>query len=142
MAKASPTPARYWLVKSEPDSYGWSQLVAEKKAAWTGVRNYTARINLRAMQKGDPVFYYHSNVGKEIVGLAEVTKTAYSDPTADEGDWSCVDLKPVKPLKKAVTLEQMKTDPILKDILVVRNSRLSVMPITAAEAARILKLSA
>ncbi len=140
MAKASPSPARFWLVKSEPESYSWSQFVAEGKSAWTGVRSFAARLHLRAMKKGDRVFFYHSNVGKEIVGIAEVTKEAYSDSTAEAGDWSAVDLKASKPLRRPVSLTAMKTDPVLKNIELIRQSRLSVLPVTAAEAARILKL--
>lgn len=140
MAKAPSSPARFWLVKSEPESYGWSQFVAEGKSAWTGVRSFAARLHLRAMKKGDQVFFYHSNVGKEIVGTAEVAKEAYPDPTADEGDWSAVDLKALKPLRKPVSLAVMKADPALKNIELIRQSRLSVLPVTDAEAARILKL--
>ena len=130
----------YWLVKSEPDSYAWDTFVKDGKTAWTGVRNFAARLNLRAMKKGDAVFFYHSNVGKEVVGVAEVVKEAYPDPTAKEGDWSCVDLKQVKPLAKAVTLEQIKTDAVLKEMALVKQSRLSVMPVTAAQAKQLLKL--
>ena len=135
-------PKQYWLVKQEPDSYSWDTFVKDGSTAWTGVRNFQARNNLRAMKKGDFVFYYHSNVGKEIVGLAKVTKEAYPDTTADEGDWSAVDLAPVKPVKKAVTLEQMKSDPILKNMALVRNSRISVTPVTPEQANRISDLSA
>ncbi len=140
MAKSKPTP-HYWLVKQEPDAYGWDKFVADGSAAWTGVRNFAARLNLRAMKKGDRVFYYHSNIGKEIVGIAEVSREAYADPTATEGDWSCVDLVPLKPLKKSVSLGQMKADQALAQIGLIRQSRLSVMPVTAAEAARILALA-
>ena len=132
---------QYWLAKSEPESYSWEMLVKDGSTSWTGVRNFQARNNLRAMKKGDVVFYYHSNVGKEIVGLARVTKEAYPDTTADEGDWSAVDLAPAKPVKKPVTLEQMKSDPILKNMAVVRNSRISVTPVTAEQAARISEIS-
>src|SRR3954465_8299393 len=103
----------YWLVKQEPESYSWTDFVKDGKTAWTGVRNFAARLNLRAMKKGDSVFYYHSNTGKEIVGLARVTREPYSDPTATEGDWTAVDLAPVKALKKPVGLDAMKTDKIL-----------------------------
>ena len=142
MAKAPSSSSRSWLVKSEPESFSWSQFVAEGRTAWTGVRSFAARLHLRAMKKGDQVFFYHSNVGKEIVGLAEVSKEAYPDPTADEGDWTAVDLKPVKPLRKPVPLTLMKVDPALKKIELIRQSRLSVLPVTAAEAARIIKLGA
>lgn len=142
MAKAPTSPARYWLVKSEPDAFSWSQFVTDGRTAWTGVRSFAARLHLRAMKKGDQVFFYHSNVGKEIVGLAEVAKEPYADPTADEGDWTAVDLKPVRPLRKPVPLTMMKADATLKKIELIRQSRLSVLPVTAAEAARILKLGA
>lgn len=134
-------PKQYWLVKQEPDSYSWDTFVKDGSTAWTGVRNFQARNNLRAMKKGDVVFYYHSNVGKEIVGLAKVAKEAYADPSADEGDWSAVDIVPVKLIKKSVALEQMKTDAVLKNMALVRNSRISVTPVTEEEAARILKLA-
>lgn len=132
----------YWLVKQEPDSYSWDNFVKDGKTAWTGVRNFAARLNLRAMKKGDTVFYYHSNIGKEIVGLARVLKEAYPDPTATEGDWSCVDLEPVKPLKKPVTLDTMKADKILKEMKLVKQSRLSVSPVTKEQYTRIMELSA
>jgi predicted RNA-binding protein with PUA-like domain len=131
----------YWLVKQEPESYSWSAFVKDGKAAWTGVRNFAARLNLRAMKKGDQVFYYHSNTGKEIVGVARVTKEAYLDPTASEGDWSAVDLAPVKPLKKQVGLEVIKADKILKEMKLVKISRLSVSPVTKEEFERIIELS-
>ena len=123
----------YWLVKSEPEAYSWSQLVKDGKTAWTGVRNFAARLNLRAMKKGDLVFFYHSVSDKQVVGLARVAKEFYPDATAEEGDWSCVDLEPVKPLKNPVTLETIKADKILKDMKLVKQSRLSVSPLTPAE---------
>jgi predicted RNA-binding protein with PUA-like domain len=142
MAKP-PSPApQSWLVKSEPESYSWKTFVADGKTAWTGIRSFAARMHLRAMKKGDRVFFYHSNVGKEIVGLAEVAKSGYPDPTADEGDWTAVDLLAGRPLKKPVTLDAMKADPVLKHIELIRQSRLSVLPVKPAEAARILKLGA
>ena len=131
----------YWLVKQEPDSYSWSNFVKDGKTAWTGVRNFAARLNLRAMKKGDRIFYYHSNVGKEIVGLARVLKEAYPDPTAEEGDWVCVDLASEKPLKKPVGLDVMKADKILKDMKLVKQSRLSVSPVTKEQFDRVLELS-
>jgi predicted RNA-binding protein with PUA-like domain len=131
----------YWLVKQEPEAYSWEAFVKDGKTPWTGVRNFAARLNLRAMKKGDPVFYYHSQTGKEIVGLARVEKEAYPDPTATEGDWSCVDLAAVKPLKKPISLEALKADKILKDMKLVKISRLSVSPVTKAEYDRILQLS-
>jgi predicted RNA-binding protein with PUA-like domain len=131
----------YWLVKSEPDAYSWAQFVKDGRTAWTGVRNFAARINLRAMKKGDTVFYYHSGEGKEIVGLAKVTKEAYPDPTADEGDWSCVDLVADKPLKSPLTLQSIKADKNLKAMKLVKISRLSVSPVTKEEFDRIMELS-
>ncbi len=133
-------PAQFWLVKQEPETYPWSALVAEGKTAWTGVRNYQARNNLRTMQVGDLVLYYHSNVGKEVVGCARVQRTAYPDPTATEGDWSCVDLVPYRAFRQPVTLEQVKSDPVTQDILLVRHSRLSVMPIPEPAFRRIAEL--
>ena len=130
----------HWLVKQEPDAYAWSQFVADGKTAWTGVRNFQARNNLRAMKKGDLVLYYHSNIGKEVVGIANVVKEHYPDPTADEGDWSVVDLAPVKPLKTFVTLDALKADAVLKDIPLVKQSRLSVSPLTETQFKRVLGL--
>ena len=132
---------QYWLVKQEPDSYAWAAFVKDGHAAWTGVRNYQARNNLRAMSKGDPVFYYHSGDEKQVVGLARVDKAAYSDPTADEGDWSAVDLVPVKALTQPVSLKEIKSDKVLSEMLLVRNSRLSVVPVTKVQFEKILKLS-
>jgi predicted RNA-binding protein with PUA-like domain len=131
----------YWLVKSEPEAYSWAQLVKDGKTSWTGVRNFAARLNLRAMKKGDLVCFYHSVSEKQIVGLARVAKESYPDPTATEGDWSCVDLEPVKPLKSPVTLETLKSDPVLKAMKLLKQSRLSVSPLTSAEFARALELS-
>jgi predicted RNA-binding protein with PUA-like domain len=131
----------YWLVKQEPETYSWSDFVKDGKTAWTGVRNFAARLNLRAMKKGDEVFYYHSNTGKDIVGIAKVVKEAYPDPTADEGDWACVDLAPVKPLKNPVGLDVLKTDKILKEMKLVKIGRLSVSPVTKEQYERVLKLS-
>ena len=130
----------YWLAKSEPDAYAWETFLKDGRTAWTGVRNFAARNNLRAMKQGDRVFFYHSNVGKEIVGVAQVVKEAYPDATAEEGDWSCVDLKPLKALAAPVTLEQIKADAVLKEMALVKHSRLSVMPVTAGQAERVLKL--
>ena len=131
---------QYWLVKSEPDAYSWDEFVRDGRTAWTGVRNYAARLNLRAMQVGDEVLFYHSNVGKNIVGIAKVTKTAFPDTTADEDGWVAVELVPVAPLKNPVSLEQIKNTPALKDIALIRQSRLSVMPLKPAEFALIKKL--
>jgi predicted RNA-binding protein with PUA-like domain len=132
----------YWLVKSEPDVFSWDDLVKKgaKGEPWTGVRNHTAKLNLMAMQKGDRAFYYHSNEGKEIVGVAEVIKTAYPDPTAKEGPWVCVDIKGGAPFAKAVTLEDAKREPKLKEMALIRFSRLSVQPVTDAEWKLVCKL--
>jgi len=131
----------YWLAKSEPEAYAWSQLVKDGRTAWTGVRNFQARNNLRAMKKGDPVFFYHSVSEKQIVGIAKVAKEFYPDATAEEGDWSCVDLAPVKGLVKPVTLETIKTDKILQDMPLVKQSRLSVTPLTKVQFERLLALA-
>ena len=131
---------KYWLVKVEPDAYSWADFVKDGKTAWTGVRNYQARNNLRAMQKGDPVFYYHSVTEKQVVGLARVEREAYPDPTASEGDWSAVDLTPVRPFARPVTLDTIKTDAVLKHILLVRHSRLSVSPLDETQFKRLLVL--
>jgi predicted RNA-binding protein with PUA-like domain len=131
----------YWLVKSEPESYAWSQLVTDSRTAWTGVRNYQARNHLRAMKSGDPVLFYHSVSEKEIVGIAKVVREAYPDPTAEEGDWSCVELAPVSPLARPVSLETIKGDKILEDMALVKNSRLSVTPLTQPQFSRVLGLA-
>lgn len=130
----------YWLVKSEPAAYAWSQFVKDGKAAWTGVRNFQARNNLRAMKAGDLVLFYHSVTDKQIVGIAHVVREFYPDATAAEGDWSCVDLAPVKPLAKPVSLEAIKTDKLLAGIPLVRQSRLSVSPLTKEQFTRVLAL--
>ncbi len=132
--------AAHWLVKSEPSVYSWDKFKTEKKAVWDGVRNFEARNNLRAMKKGDLVFFYHSNEGKEIVGIASVAKEAYADPTATEGDWSAVELTPKKALAASVTLATVKADKKLTDFALVRKSRISVIPVTEAEFARVLEL--
>jgi predicted RNA-binding protein with PUA-like domain len=131
----------YWLVKTEPSAYSWEQFVKDGRTAWTGVRNFQARINLRAMRLGDEVLFYHSVVGKAVVGIAKVTRDAYPDPTATEDGWVCVDLAPVKPLKSPVTLERIKSSPALKDVALLRQSRLSVMPVNSAEFKAIIGLS-
>jgi predicted RNA-binding protein with PUA-like domain len=131
----------YWVVKQEPESYSWSDFLKDGRTAWTGVRNYQARNNLQAMKKGDLVLYYHSVSEKQIVGVAKVAKEAYPDPTADEGDWKSVDLVPVKTLPRPVPLSAVKDDPLFKDALLVRNSRLSVSPLTAGQYARVFDLS-
>ena len=134
-------PKNYWLVKQEPSAYSWSSFVKEGATAWTGVRNFQSRNYLRAMKKGDRVFFYHSGEFREIVGLAKVEKEAYPDPTAGEGDWSCVDLAPVRPLKKPVALSTIKQDATLKGIALLRQSRLSVTPVSEAEFNRLLELA-
>src|SRR5438034_5629657 len=131
----------YWLLKSEPASYSWDDLVAEGKTSWTGVRNFTARNNLRSMRVGDEVLFYHSVTDKAVVGIAKVVRAAYPDPTAKEGDWSTVDLTPLKPLRRPVTLHEIKSNPRLKEIVLVRQSRLSVMPLAESEFREILKMA-
>ena len=131
----------YWLVKSEPEAYAWSTLVKEGRTGWTGVRNFQARNNLRAMKTGDVVFYYHSGDEKSVVGLARVTREAYPDPTAAEGDWSAVDIVPVKAAAKPVPLAVIKADKVLKETALVRQSRLSVTPLTADQFKRLLALT-
>lgn len=133
-------PKQYWLVKQEPEAYAWSRFVTDGRTAWTGVRNFQARNNLRAMKTGDRVLYYHSVTDKSVVGIAQVEREAYPDPTADEGDWVCVDLVPVKPLRQSVSLEQLKADSLTKNLPLIRQSRLSVTPLSPDEFARILEL--
>ncbi len=132
-----------WLVKQEPSTYSWSDFVAEGRTAWTGVRNYTARNNLRKMQPGDEVLFYHSGDEKAVVGIAKVVRAPYSDPTATakEGDWSAVDLSPVKALARSVTLREIKCNSGLKQIPLVRQPRLSVMPLSAAEFRKIVAMA-
>ena len=122
----------YWLVKSEPSAYSWDQLVKDKSTAWEGVRNYAARIHLRAMKKGDLAFFYHSNEGMEVVGIAKITKEAYKDPTSPD-DWAAVDIAPIKKLKKTVTLAHVKMEKRLADMALIKLSRLSVQPVTEKE---------
>jgi len=131
----------YWLVKSEPESYSWTQFVKDGRTVWTGVRNFAARLHLRAMKVGDRVLFYHSGEGKDVVGLAKVVKAAYADPTAEEGDWSCVDLAPVKALTKPVTLSTIKGDKVLSTMRLVKESRLSVSPVSEAQFTRLLDLA-
>lgn len=131
----------HWLVKSEPETYSWAQLVKDRRTAWTGVRNFQARNNLRAMRAGDAVLFYHSGAGREIVGLAKVARAAYADPTAEDGDWACVDLAVDRPLGATVGLAAVKADALLKTMALVTNSRLSVQPVTAAQFRQILKLA-
>lgn len=133
MAKAT---RAYWLVKSEPDAFSWDQQVANGVEPWTGVRNHMAKANLKAMKTGDLAFFYHSNIGKEIVGVVEVVREAYPDPSVGpddpKGEWVCVDVKAVGPMPTPVTLAAIKADPELAELALVRQSRLSVMPIGAA----------
>ena len=131
---------QYWLVKSEPDTYSWDDLVRDGRTDWTGVRNYAARLHLKAMRPGDHVFFYHSNDGKAVVGIARVTKAACPDTTADEDGWVAVELAPASPLKKPVTLAQLKADATLKNMVFVRQGRLSVSPVTPAEFTKLKKL--
>ena len=123
----------YWMVKQEPETYSWDDFVRDGGTDWSGVRNYQARNNLRAMKPGDKVLFYHSGKGKEVVGLAEVTKAAYADPTADDEQWVAVDLKPVKPLANAVQLAAIRYDKRLSQLPLIRQSQLSVMPLTKDE---------
>lgn len=131
---------QFWLVKSEPEAYAWANFVAEGRTAWTGVRNFQARTNLRGMKKGDLVLFYHSGTDREVKGYARVTKAAYPDPTAAEGDWSCVDLAPIKSLKQPVALSAIKRSRPLKDLLLLKHSRLSVVPVTPEQYAALLQL--
>lgn len=131
---------QYWLVKSEPTTYSWDNFVRDGGTAWTGVRNNAARLHLKAMRRGDEVMFYHSNEGKCIVGIARVTKTAFPDSTADDEGWVAVELNPISALETPVTLAQIKADPALKKIELVRQSRLSVSPLRAAEFARIRQM--
>ena len=131
----------YWLVKSEPSTYGWDHLVKDKKTTWDGIRNFAARNHLKAMKKGDEVFFYHSNEGVEIVGIAKVTKEFFPEPGADDPKWVAVELEPYKKLKKPVTLAQVKADKRLANMALVRIGRLSVQPVTKEEWEIILDLS-
>lgn len=130
----------YFLVKSEPDAYSWDQLNEDGSTFWDGVRNYQARNNLKAMKKGDLLLYYHSNIGKEVVGVARVIKEYYQDPTTDDDRWVAVDIEPVEALKKPVTLKAIKEDSFLQDMALVKQSRLSVMPVKREEFDRIIEL--
>ncbi len=130
----------YFLVKSEPYKYAFEKLVADKRTTWDGVRNFEARNNLRAMKTGDLLLYYHSNEGKEIVGVAKVVREAYADPTAEDGDWSAVDIAPVKALAAPVSLATIREDKKLAEMQLLRRSRLSVVPVTATEFKRVLEL--
>lgn len=130
----------YWLVKSEPDAFSWDQQVQNGTEPWTGVRNALASNNLKAMKRGDRAFFYHSNIGKEIVGVVEVAREAYPDPTDETGRWACVDMKAVGPLPRPVTLAAIKAEPDLADLALVRMSRLSVMPVSDEHWAKLCRL--
>lgn len=132
----------YWLVKSEPDAWSWEQQVARgaKGEPWSGVRNFQARANLNAMKKGERAFFYHSNIGKEIVGIVEIIREAYPDPSDNTGKWTCVDVKATVALKNPIPLRAIKEDPKLKDMVLVKNSRLSVQPVSAEEWKYLCKL--
>jgi predicted RNA-binding protein with PUA-like domain len=132
---------KYWLVKQEPTAYSWEDFVKDGKTAWTGVRNFQARNNLRSMKAGDRVLFYHSVTDKAIIGEAEVLREAFSDPTATEGNWVAVELKPIKELRRRVSLEEIKRDKKLSQLALVRSPRLSVIPVTAGEYQAILALS-
>ena len=134
-------PRQYWLMKSEPDAYSWDDLVAEGEGTWDGVRNHRAANNLRAMQVGDEAFFYHSNVGLEIVGIARISKAGLSDPSDPEGKWAAVRVKPVRKLKRAISLKEIKADPKLAEIELIKLSRLSVAVITPEEWDYIIALS-
>ncbi len=132
---------RYWLMKSEPDAYSWDDLVAQKEGTWDGVRNYRARNNLAAMEVGDRAFFYHSNIGKEIVGIVEISVAGLADPTDDTGKWAAVKVRPVEKLARPVTLAEIKAEPTLQDSELIRQSRLSVAELRPAEWAKILDLA-
>jgi predicted RNA-binding protein with PUA-like domain len=136
-----PKESRKWLIKSEPDAYSFDDLIRDKQTNWTGVRNYAARNNLRDMKKGDELLYYHSNIGKSIVGIAKVVKEAYQDPTSEDPNWVCVDVAAVKKLKKEVSLEEIKLHPGLTSMDLVRLGRLSVQQVTAKEYDEVIKMS-
>ncbi len=128
----------YWLVKTEPEVYSWDMFAKDKKTFWDGVRNYQARNSMQAMKKGDHVIFYHTGDERQAVGIAEVVKEAYQDPTTDETAWVCVDLKPVRKLAQAVTLAEIKADPTMKDCGLVKNGRISVIPLTKEEFSRLV----
>lgn len=133
----------YWLLKSEPDAFSWDDLTAKGKKGepWTGVRNFTARNNMKAMQLGDLGFFYHSNIGKEVVGICEVIALAHPDPSDDTGKWQCVDVRAIERLPRPVTLADVKANPRLAEMALVKTSRLSVQPVTAAEWAEVCRMA-
>ncbi|GBQ37287.1 EVE domain-containing protein [Gluconacetobacter azotocaptans] len=130
----------YWLVKSEPDAFSWDEQVAHGVEPWTGVRNHQAKRNMMTMKRGDLAFFYHSNIGKEIVGVVEIVREAYPDPTAESGGWICVDVRAVGPMPRPVTLAAIKADPALADLALVRQSRLSVVPVSDAHWAHLCRM--
>ncbi|HNJ60843.1 MAG TPA: EVE domain-containing protein [Chitinophagales bacterium] len=132
---------KYWLMKSEPDVFSFDDLIAKGQEHWDGVRNYTARNNMQAMKVGDKAFFYHSNIGKEIVGIVKIVKEAYQDPTTDETRWVCVDVAPIKKLKNPVSLAAIKANPKLAEMKIIKQSRLSVIDVTKAEFDEILEMS-
>lgn len=134
-------PRQHWLIKSEPFKYSFDRLVADGSTTWDGVRNFEARNNLRAMKPGDLCLYYHSNEGKAVVGIAKVARAAYPDPTSRDGDWSAVDIEPVRPLPRPVTLEEMRSDRVLGKMAMFRRPRLSVVPVTKDEFDGVVELS-
>ena len=131
---------QYWLMKSEPSAYSWQQLVKDGKTGWTGVRNFQASANMKKMQKGDRVFFYHSNEGLEIVGIMEVAKEYHPDPTDKTEKFGMVEVKPVAPVPTPVSMKEIKATPSLKDMVLVKNSRLSVQPVSAAEWKQVCKM--
>jgi predicted RNA-binding protein with PUA-like domain len=131
----------YWLLKSEPDVYGFDQLLAEGETVWNGVRNNAARLHLRAMKEGDEALFYHSNIGKEAVGLCRISREAYPDPTDESGQWVAVSVQPIRKLTRPVTLAEMKAEPSLSEFQLIRQSRLSVVPVRDEEWAIILKMA-
>jgi len=131
----------HWLVKSEPDTFGWDEQVERGTEPWTGVRNHSAKLNLTAMRLGDQAFFYHSNIGKAVVGIVEVVREAYPDPTAESGPWVSVDMRALAPLPRPVTLVEIKADPALVDMPLVRQSRLSVSPVSDAHWRHVLKMA-
>ena len=132
---------KYWLMKSEPDVFRFDDLIAKGQEHWDGVRNYTARNNMQSMKVGDKAFFYHSNIGKEIVGIVKIVKEAYQDPTTDETRWVCVDVAPIKKLKNPVSLAAIKANPKLAEMKIIKQSRLSVIDVTKAEFDEILEMS-
>ncbi|RYD76494.1 MAG: EVE domain-containing protein [Verrucomicrobiaceae bacterium] len=132
---------QYWMVKQEPEAYSWDDFLRDGSTAWTGVRNFQARNNLRSMHRGDHVLFYHSVTTKAVIGIAEVSREAFPDPTAEEGDWDCVELKPLRTLTKPVSLQQIKTHSRLKEIPLVKQSRLSVIPLNQSDFEEIIRLA-